>query len=118
MVFLPDLVDGVLREVWWVRARAGHSMPVCSSFHSYLHILNFLKDVMTSTKRILNMGKLKAIVYLASPYEWDSIRNYHFIFLKYLRCSFPNLLGKYGIPARRNCVIPVYKPGQGIFPSE
>lgn len=84
MVFLPDLVDGALREVWWVRARAGHSMPVCSSFHSYLHILNFLKDVMTSTKRILNMGKLKAIVYLASPHEWDSMRNYYFFLLKYL----------------------------------
>jgi hypothetical protein len=80
MVFLPDLVDGVLREVWWVRARAGHSMPVCSSFHSYLHIWNFLKDVNTTTKRILNMGKLKTIVYLASPDEWDSICNLSFYF--------------------------------------
>ena len=64
------------------------------------------------------MGKLKAIIYLASPDEWDSIRNYHFIFLESLRCSFLNLLGKYGIPAGKNLVVPVYKPGQGIFPSE
>lgn len=62
------------------------------------------------------MGKLKAIVYLASPHEWDSMRNFFFFLNTW--CSFPNLLGKYGIPAGRNCVIPVYKPGQGIFPSE
>lgn len=64
------------------------------------------------------MGKLKAIVYLATLDEWDSIRNYHFIFLKCLWSSFLNLLGKYGISARKNQVIPVYQPGQGIFPSE
>ncbi|KIM44833.1 hypothetical protein M413DRAFT_25250 [Hebeloma cylindrosporum] len=81
MVFMPDLIDGVFREVWWVRARSGHSMP----------------DVDANTKRILNMGRLKAVVYLATVDEWDSIR-------------------KYGILVEKNRVVPVYKPGEGILP--
>jgi len=28
MALLPDLVDGILQKVWWVRAKYGHSMLV------------------------------------------------------------------------------------------
>lgn len=35
MALRPDLVDGILQKVWWVRAKYGHSIPV-----RYLHILS------------------------------------------------------------------------------
>jgi hypothetical protein len=61
-------------------ARCGGSGPelgtpclYVSSFYSGFHVLTFLKGVDTKNKRILNMGKLKAIVYLANPDEWSSI---------------------------------------------
>lgn len=28
MALLPDLVNGILQKVWWVRAKYGHTMPV------------------------------------------------------------------------------------------
>jgi hypothetical protein len=39
MALLPDLVDGTLQKVWWVRAKYGHTIPVrCPHISSYLFI--------------------------------------------------------------------------------
>ncbi|KAF8972682.1 KptA family-domain-containing protein [Flammula alnicola] len=60
MSFLPDLVEGQLEDVWWVRARHMHSIP----------------GVSATSKRILKMVKLQTVAYRTRPQNWDYIRQY------------------------------------------
>ncbi|KAJ3508715.1 hypothetical protein NLJ89_g5599 [Agrocybe chaxingu] len=60
LISLPDLVDGRLRDVWWVKAKRLHTIPGVSS----------------ANKRILNMGKLQTLVYRTTMEKWPYIQKY------------------------------------------
>ncbi|KAF4610944.1 hypothetical protein D9613_006757 [Agrocybe pediades] len=60
LALLPDYVDGGAKEVWWVRARRGHTIP----------------GVDYRTHRVLNMGRFPSAAYICSPDRWDDIREH------------------------------------------
>lgn len=60
MALLPDLVDGVLQKVWWVRAKYGHSIP----------------GVNYGTRRICRVQKLHNVHYITPASNWDDIREH------------------------------------------
>ncbi|PPQ73773.1 hypothetical protein CVT24_007343 [Panaeolus cyanescens] len=60
MAMLPDYVDGVAQERWWVRARWGHSML----------------GVGHQSKRILNSSKLTFVAYIGQISEWERIQKH------------------------------------------
>ncbi|KAF8801334.1 hypothetical protein BYT27DRAFT_6798995 [Phlegmacium glaucopus] len=60
MTLLPDLVDGILQKVWWVRAKYGHSMP----------------EVNHATQRICRVEKLPVVYHITRTSNWDFIRNH------------------------------------------
>ncbi|KDR68004.1 hypothetical protein GALMADRAFT_1059122 [Galerina marginata CBS 339.88] len=78
--FLPDYLEGQLRDVWWVRARSEHIIPW----------------VDRRTHRILNMGKLQVVTYLCKPSDWDEIRPGHFVPM--YRSLAGNLFNSFAIP--------------------
>ena len=49
LAFLFDIVDGILQKVWWVRAKYGHSMPVCCPQHPIHSFLSAYRQHRGST---------------------------------------------------------------------
>ncbi|KAF9054620.1 KptA family-domain-containing protein [Panaeolus papilionaceus] len=58
MTLLPEYINGVAHERWWVRARSGHSIP----------------GVSHKSKRILNSSKLTYVIYIGKMSDWETIR--------------------------------------------
>ncbi|KAF8159821.1 KptA family-domain-containing protein [Crassisporium funariophilum] len=58
MVLRPDMVDGVLEDVWSVRVKYGHTIP----------------GVRHSTKRITRADRLNMVVYKTHVADWENIR--------------------------------------------
>ncbi|KAF5316464.1 hypothetical protein D9619_006596 [Psilocybe cf. subviscida] len=60
VALLPDMVNGKIQDIYWVRARAKHSMP------GVLHV----------NKRILQVESINTAVYVTSPENWDYIKEH------------------------------------------
>ncbi|KAF8199113.1 hypothetical protein BJ912DRAFT_950949 [Pholiota molesta] len=54
---LPDFIEGVLKDAWWVRARHMHSIP----------------GISPHNKRILKTEKLQMVEYRTRPENWNYI---------------------------------------------
>jgi len=79
---LPELVNGYLQDVWWVRARTGHTIPVCHIFSILVSIVHLcLQGISSKNKRIINMGRLQTVIYRATADEWSKIRALFFLFM-------------------------------------
>ncbi|KAF9482628.1 hypothetical protein BDN70DRAFT_892403 [Pholiota conissans] len=55
---LPDFVEGVIQDMWWIRARRMHSIP----------------GVSPHTKRVIRPEKLHIVEYRTRPGNWEFIR--------------------------------------------
>jgi len=60
MTFQYDSIDGILKRVWWVRARYGHTML----------------GVNPSTWRITHVGFLGTVYYITRASDWEYIREH------------------------------------------
>lgn len=124
VITLPDFVDGEIQDVWWVRARASHSMPVSLLFNTSVLFTFFLppycQGVKASNKRIINMGKLQTVAYQAPLKDWQSIRKYHDPPSRScISSSNPFVIPeKYGIREGPTRIIPLHQIGGPYFGSK